>query len=381
MLDVNDPPEAAATTITKTTEEESTAVTTAIADTTTTTTDNKTEDDDETFRVVVNDNKRDSLILLTGLKNIFQKQLPKMPKEYIARLVYDRRHAGLAIVRPSLRVVGGITYRVFEERGFVEIVFCAVSTTEQVKGYGSRLMNHLKDYIRTAYEGRVEHFLTYADNYAIGYFKKQGFTKDITLEKSRWMGFIKDYEGGTMMQCTMVPRIQYTQVRQLIAEQKKTVIKMVQAKCHSAKVHPGLTKFPIDPMSIPGIAESGWTSDMQTSPERPHQSAANRRMQQLVHEMQAFPSAWPFLYPVNPDEVLDYYEVITEPMGKSIIIIIIIDRVDNDEYKSRDEFIRDVQLIVDNCRAYNGAETIYYKYADRLERFFYEKIDAWPADD
>jgi hypothetical protein len=30
------------------------------------------------------------MILLTGLKNIFQKQLPKMPKEYIARLVYDK---------------------------------------------------------------------------------------------------------------------------------------------------------------------------------------------------------------------------------------------------------------------------------------------------
>jgi len=30
------------------------------------------------------------MVLLTGLKNIFQKQLPKMPKEYIARLVYDR---------------------------------------------------------------------------------------------------------------------------------------------------------------------------------------------------------------------------------------------------------------------------------------------------
>jgi hypothetical protein len=34
-------------------------------------------------------------------------------------------------------------------------------------------MNRLKDYIRNTYEGRVEHFLTYADNYAIGYFKKQ----------------------------------------------------------------------------------------------------------------------------------------------------------------------------------------------------------------
>jgi histone acetyltransferase len=42
------------------------------------------------FRVVQNDGAPESMILLTGLKNIFQKQLPKMPKEYIARLVYDR---------------------------------------------------------------------------------------------------------------------------------------------------------------------------------------------------------------------------------------------------------------------------------------------------
>jgi histone acetyltransferase len=41
-------------------------------------------------QVVLNDGLRQSMILLTGLKNVFQKQLPKMPKEYIARLVYDR---------------------------------------------------------------------------------------------------------------------------------------------------------------------------------------------------------------------------------------------------------------------------------------------------
>lgn len=40
--------------------------------------------------VVRNDGTPESMILLTGLKNIFQKQLPKMPKDYIARLIYDR---------------------------------------------------------------------------------------------------------------------------------------------------------------------------------------------------------------------------------------------------------------------------------------------------
>lgn len=58
------------------------------------------------FRVVNNDGKRESTIVLTGLKCIFQKQLPKMPKDYIARLVYDRTHLSLAIVKKPLEVVG-----------------------------------------------------------------------------------------------------------------------------------------------------------------------------------------------------------------------------------------------------------------------------------
>ena len=35
-----------------------------------------------------------------------------------------------------------------------------------------------------------------ADNNAVGYFQKQGFTKEITLPRERWAGVIKDYDGG-----------------------------------------------------------------------------------------------------------------------------------------------------------------------------------------
>lgn len=73
------------------------------------------------------------MIILTGLKNIFQRQLPKMPREYIARLVMDRNHWSMAIVKRGLQVVGGITYRPFNHRRFAEIVFCAITSTEQVK--------------------------------------------------------------------------------------------------------------------------------------------------------------------------------------------------------------------------------------------------------
>jgi len=39
-----------------------------------------------------------------------------------------------------------------------------------MQGYGTHLMNHLKDY---HIQNSVLHFLTYADEYATGYFRKQ----------------------------------------------------------------------------------------------------------------------------------------------------------------------------------------------------------------
>lgn len=41
---------------------------------------------------IINDGAPLSGRLLIGLKNVFSKCLPNMPKEYITRLVFDRRH-------------------------------------------------------------------------------------------------------------------------------------------------------------------------------------------------------------------------------------------------------------------------------------------------
>ncbi len=82
---------------------------------------------------------------LVGLKSIFSRQLPNMPREYIVRLVLDRRHRSVAVVRSKTKqVVGGITYRTFPEQRFGEIAFCAITSNEQVKGFGTRLMNYTK---------------------------------------------------------------------------------------------------------------------------------------------------------------------------------------------------------------------------------------------
>lgn len=78
--------------------------------------------------------------------------------------LFHRKHKTLALIKDN-RAIGGICFRMFPEQGFTEIVFCAVTSNEQVKGYGTHLMNHLKDYhIRK----NVFNFLTFADEFAIG---------------------------------------------------------------------------------------------------------------------------------------------------------------------------------------------------------------------
>jgi hypothetical protein len=85
------------------------------------------------YAIIENDGSPAALIKLVGLKSLYAKQLPKMPRAYIARLVFDRRHVSLAILSsdPSLRdtdeeIIGAICYRPFHEQRFAEIAFCTL---------------------------------------------------------------------------------------------------------------------------------------------------------------------------------------------------------------------------------------------------------------
>ncbi|KAJ9205492.1 hypothetical protein DTO164E3_1470 [Paecilomyces variotii] len=329
------------------------------------------------FRVVNNDGSQESTIILTGLKCLFQKQLPKMPKDYIARLVYDRAHLSIAIVKMPMEVIGGISFREFRHRKFAEIVFCAVSSDQQVKGYGAHLMAHLKDYVKAT--SPVMHFLTYADNYATGYFQKQGFTKEITLDKSIWMGYIKDYEGGTLMQCTMLPRLRYLEVGRMLLKQKAAVQAKMRLLSKSHIIHPPPPQYangvtPINPLSIPAIRETGWSPEMDALAREPRHGPHFNELRRFLNQIQNHKQAWPFLNPVNRDEVPDYYDVITSPMDLSTME----EKLENDAYTAPKELVRDLQLIFSNCRQYNDATTVYAKCAAKLEKFMWSLIKEIP---
>ncbi|XP_033856212.2 histone acetyltransferase KAT2B isoform X1 [Acipenser ruthenus] len=311
------------------------------------------------------------MIWLVGLQNVFSHQLPRMPKEYITRLVFDPKHQTLALVKDG-RVIGGICFRMFPSQGFTEIVFCAVTSNEQVKGYGTHLMNHLKEY---HIKHSILNFLTYADEYAIGYFKKQGFSKDIKVPKAKYVGYIKDYEGATLMGCELNPRIPYTEFSVIIKKQKEIIKKLIERKqAQIRKVYPGLSCFkegvrqiPIE--SIPGIRETGWKPiGKGKEPKDPDQLYST--IKNILHQVKSHQNAWPFMEPVKKTEAPGYYQVIRFPMDLKTMS----ERLRNRYYSSKKLFVADMQRIFTNCREYNPPESEYYKCANILEKCFYTKI-------
>lgn len=120
------------------------------------------------------------------------------------------------------------------------------------------LMDHYKAHIKKTWPD-MHHFLTYADNYAVGYFRKQGFTKDITLPRSVWAGYIKDYEGGTIMQCTMLDKVDYLNTKDILLKQRDAVLEKIRELSRSHVVYPGLQHFkseqftPLKPEDVPGL--------------------------------------------------------------------------------------------------------------------------------
>ncbi|XP_029509140.1 histone acetyltransferase KAT2B isoform X1 [Oncorhynchus nerka] len=315
-------------------------------------------------------NKR-ILMWLVGLQNVFSHQLPRMPKEYITRLVFDPKHKTLSLIKDG-RVIGGICFRMFPSQGFTEIVFCAVTSNEQVKGYGTHLMNHLKEY---HIKHDILNFLTYADEYAIGYFKKQGFSKDIKVPKAKYLGYIKDYEGATLMGCELNPSIPYTEFSVIIKKQKEIIKKLIERKqAQIRKVYPGLSCFkegvrqiPIE--SIPGIRETGW-KPVGKGKELKDPDQLYSTLKTILQHVKSHQNAWPFMEPVKKIEAPGYYQVIRFPMDLKTMS----ERLKSRYYTTRKLFMADMQRIFTNCREYNPPESQYYKCANLLEKVFYTKI-------
>lgn len=60
----------------------------------------------------------------------------------------------------------------------------------------------------------------------------------------------------------------------------------------------------------------------------------------------------------------DYHEIIKKPMDLTTIR----QKIEKNEYHSKEDFEADVKLIFENAKSYNHPSTIYYKYAEEVEQ-------------
>ncbi|KAF7858889.1 hypothetical protein EAF04_008930 [Stromatinia cepivora] len=352
------------------------------------------------FRTVKNDGSEKSFITLTGFQEVVREALSSMSPEYVAKSVLDPTHTSLVMIKKTEarinetskgeigkssqqveRVIGGICYRVWgEKRNFVEMVYLVVATDYHGGGYGSHLVNHFKDEIKSSYAERVMEVLAYADLTAIGFFKKQGFTREVTLNKSIWGGVIKDYVQSSLMQCTLLPKIRYVEAARMIRKQKEAVLAKIAAAKRNEVVHHPPAQWargligPIDPYSIPGIRESGWSPAMDAfareNGPRPHSTS----LRDFLSHLRRGKQAWPFLEPVDGDVVPDYYATIAHPMDLQTMG----QKLEEGLYNTPKSFVEDVKLIIRNCKEYNKPETIFYRRANALERSMLAFIKGMP---
>lgn len=301
---------------------------------------------------------------LIGLQTVFCHQLPSMGKEYVSRLVFDPRHLTLVLIKNKTKIIGGITFRVFKLCGFSEIIFCAVSSSEQVKGYGTRLMNYLKDFhIRHG----ILNFLTYADDTAEGYWRKQGFTDDIQMPLEKYYHHIKHYSGATLMECKLNPRIIYNGLNYVLRLQKNVILKFVEDKINSSK----LFRYSGEKRVIPYYFVQDRTNklDLSSVDFEDHSEELKPKLQILLTQLKSHSSAWPFLKPVDAVEAPDYYDVIKYPIDLQTIS----ERLERNYYVNLRLFQIEISRLFFNCRTYNDSQTEYYLCANILERFYFNK--------
>lgn len=181
------------------------------------------------------------------------------------------------------------------------------------------------------------------------------------------------------MQCSMLPKIRYLESGRMLLKQRECVHAKIRAVSKSYNVYQppkewanGVCK--IDPLSIPAIKESGWSPDMDELARQPRHGPNYSGLLHLLNDMQNDSNAWPFLMPVNKDDVADYYDVIKEPMDLSTME----EKHEKDLYPAVEDFVRDAMLIFNNCRKYNNETTPYAKAANRLQKFMWKKIKETP---
>ncbi|XP_043261805.1 transcription initiation factor TFIID subunit 1 isoform X2 [Colletes gigas] len=93
-------------------------------------------------------------------------------------------------------------------------------------------------------------------------------------------------------------------------------------------------------------------------------------LESILNEMRDLPDVQPFLFPVNAKAVPDYHKIIQRPMDLQTIR----ENLRLKKYQSREEFLADVNQIVENSTLYNGSKSSLTVAAKRMLETCVERL-------
>ena len=213
-------------------------------------------------------------------------------------------------------------------------------------------MAQVKTYLQSL---GIHNILTYADNSAVGYFRRQGFTLEIKFDPAIWRHCIKDYQGATLIHCRINPDVDYLHLNAVIDCQKRL----------ASQLMPDSELMTVDQWPVTSIKGIKITSKPKTN--------ITDQMRLVVLKTKQHRRAWPFLKPVSKNEAPNYLEIVHTPMDLSLL-----ERNVNDgKYDTLEHFERDLRLIFSNCYKYNGRDSVYSKSAMELEEYVNSLLEKY----
>lgn len=130
-------------------------------------------------------------------------------------------------------------------------------------------------------------------------------------------------------------------------------------------------KFPKEAMALKKRRRAGTVLHCDYL-RKPNKGANRRRtdpvvtlsiaLEAILNEMRDLPEAQPFWHPVSAKAVPDYHKIVTIPMDLQRIR----EKLHEKRYQSREEFLADVNQIVENSKLYNGLKSTLTQAAQNM---------------
>jgi len=77
--------------------------------------------------------------------------------------------------------------------------------------------------------------------------------KTTTMPFDQWLGYIKDYEGGTLMECEIYRNINYLDIPGMLRAQRICVMNEIRKVSQSHIIHKGLPYFPRNNLDVSDV--------------------------------------------------------------------------------------------------------------------------------